>query len=895
MTAAYMQILIHTMNNSLFPNADSSSVSWTGPAPEIVTVQSLLYASLAISLFSVFLAMLGKQWVTRYLRNRGGSAAEKSRDRQRKLDGLETWYFYLVIESLPVMLQLALLLLGCALSLYLWTINRAVAGVILAFTAFGIVSYSLFTLAAIVYYNCPYQTPPSIVTWTIVRYLTYSDAAFARALRPLIISFPTVKGLGRLLRRVYSKLLPALGSLHCGPTVGEAAEHIPLAVVPQPPPTQIFGDVSIDWEVRKGDVRCISWVLDSITDPDVILSTVRFAADMIWYPETAQAVSPHILADLFFDCLLGRRVIPSESVHAISIGMALASVLSIQLCIDPQDEALRNLCERIRYSVQMVYSPKPTTPVVQSLLLVAQYPSLAEDPWILSDVKPEHLPTTCKLWLSRVLLQTLWRWRRIKGPHPTISLPWIGPICRGLVVGVDKSLTILNINCFLVMAICLGLQLDIRDLHAPHDRYMILHFSYQVGSSNGSHSLRAAIDLFSRRLQILIRKRTPQGDGLAKAISALTGLDPICLTGEPGLGFLWLRELLNSGYRESERYEFVGSVVRMLREYHHSTRFSRSPRAGPAWTQILLDFLLLNERFCSTTPPREALPNPGSIALLLLSESGRFSDFGPAIIPLFTSILSPTHPLQLRGLALKVFHNFMVGWFSSEMENSESSGLEKLLQAIGDPFQFNPHVPSQATTSTEDGRRIALARMLDTASRFWPGFLSTPAKVTMAIRHLEELHCFNTAQVVITRAWTVGVINPIDRGTWSSIENVTLRFYQTHGMGRLNALKQHITDTSIEPTHKLFLDIHYGDSRSTQVGTARRRALAMYLDLWTLPSGGYADLCVSRLCYLRMLYRLFGCDPTTWKEVVGVEEAVDEVDAVPEISFPFAEWACDYP
>ncbi|KAF9781605.1 hypothetical protein BJ322DRAFT_988766, partial [Thelephora terrestris] len=161
MTAAYLQILIHNMNNTLFPDADPNSAIWTGPPPEIVNVQSLLYSSLATSLFAAFIAMLGKQWVNRYIRKQGGSAAEKSRDRQRKLDGAKDWYFQFVIESLPVMLQFVLLLLGCALTLYLWTISPTVAGVILAFTLFGIASYGFFTLTATFHYDCPYQTPPS--------------------------------------------------------------------------------------------------------------------------------------------------------------------------------------------------------------------------------------------------------------------------------------------------------------------------------------------------------------------------------------------------------------------------------------------------------------------------------------------------------------------------------------------------------------------------------------------------------------------------------------------------------------------------------------------------------------------------------------------------------------
>ena len=117
MTAAYIQVLIHAVHGSLFPDVDPNAITWTGPPSGIVIVQSvitphmitqsLLYTSLAISLFALFLVMLGKQWINRYIRSRGGSAADKNWDRQQKLDGLEEWHFYLVIESLPVMLQLA--------------------------------------------------------------------------------------------------------------------------------------------------------------------------------------------------------------------------------------------------------------------------------------------------------------------------------------------------------------------------------------------------------------------------------------------------------------------------------------------------------------------------------------------------------------------------------------------------------------------------------------------------------------------------------------------------------------------------------------------------------------------------------------------------------------------
>ena len=487
-TAAYMRIPIHTMNNTLFPDADPSAITWTRPPPEIATVQCLLYASLAISLFAAFLAMLGKQWVNRYLRNQGGSAGDKSRDRQRKLDGSEKWHFYLVIEGLPVMLQLALLLLGCALSRYLWTISRTVAGVILAFTLFGVTCYVFFTLAATLYYNCPYQTPPSPLIRTVIRYLRRSgDTAFARSLRSIVPSLPSTRDLGRSLNHFRSGARSALESFHCVPAVAEGAEHIPVAAVVVSPSWN-FEDISINWDICNADARCVSWVLHSTTDADVILSTVKFAADMIWYPEIAGAMSPHILADLFFDCLLDGRMIPGKEEHAISIGMALASVLSIQLSIEPESKGLRDLCERIVDDIKLE-SPWELAPQLEPMfgLIGMVLKSIAQvvprfPLWGSRIRVPEHLPTTHKLWLSRVVLQTLWRCRCVLGRPITFLLLPMDGFCKRLMA--DQTPVILKTNCFLTLAISLGLQIDIHDLYAPHNKCVLsstfpLEFAHQ--------------------------------------------------------------------------------------------------------------------------------------------------------------------------------------------------------------------------------------------------------------------------------------------------------------------------------------------------------------------------------------------------------------------------------
>ena len=53
-----------------------------------------MYPNLPISLLAAFIAMLGKQWLNRYLRNSGGSVIERCGDRQRKFDELEKWPFH---------------------------------------------------------------------------------------------------------------------------------------------------------------------------------------------------------------------------------------------------------------------------------------------------------------------------------------------------------------------------------------------------------------------------------------------------------------------------------------------------------------------------------------------------------------------------------------------------------------------------------------------------------------------------------------------------------------------------------------------------------------------------------------------------------------------------------
>ena len=160
----------------------------------IVEVQAVLFASLAASLLSALLAMLGKQWLSRYASiDVRGSAIERSQNRQRKLDGIIGWYFDYVLESLPLMLQAGLLLPGCALSRYLWDVNATVGSVVVGITSCGVLFFLFIVIAGAASRRCPYQTPGAHFSGTflisLARYIRLSSLALKH--RCAIIGSPS--------------------------------------------------------------------------------------------------------------------------------------------------------------------------------------------------------------------------------------------------------------------------------------------------------------------------------------------------------------------------------------------------------------------------------------------------------------------------------------------------------------------------------------------------------------------------------------------------------------------------------------------------------------------------------------------------------------------------------
>ena len=394
------------------------------------------------------------------------------------------------------------------------------------------------------------------------------------------------------------------------------------------------------------------------------------------------------------------------------------------------------------------------------------------------------------------------------------------------------------------------------------------------------------------------------------------------------LGFSWVAAILNSGYEEQQRGEVASKVVELLGKHFFHKDLVYLVDVQPAWIPPLLGFLSLGEKLDTAESTR-------FIALRILAISQGSAAFDVTILPILTSTLLPTHPLQARHLALNIFLKFMSGWFSPQMENVPTEDLDKFIQAVEDPFQF-PDLPLQdiepvyppdyepiramailiefassdlwqnhlrrsnftsfeEMVSTCDGKRTALRCMLKMAIHTWPEFLCVATKVVMAIRRLEELQCPNTVEVVIMWAWTVGALDPEDHNGWQLIERNTLQFYQTHGMGHLITLERHIADTAMDTGFAWLL---YRPWWCSLTGARKFIELPVLKLESDFTSRYHTYLYLSRTCRLRRLYHLFGYDPVMWKEMVEAADVDKEMHVLSErsvIPLSFVDWACDYP
>ena len=348
-----------------------------------------MYASLLISLLAAFIAMLGKQWLNRYLRNSGGSMIDRCGDRQRKFDGLRKWPLHFFIDSLSLMLQVALFLLACGLCRHMWSINIWVAYTLIGLTGLGAMFFIAIVIAGTSSYACPFQTPASATLrgpWKRVRRGVFSSGRYFK----------------RVLSRIVRTLKQRVRSLLRHPLL---PIDVPLRgiQIPEVKPWLKPKDLAIIRRTNASDAGCVSWILWNITDPEALDAAVRLAGTIRWFDDGTDADPPYdFISSIFEGCFDPTgKLHPGSRDRAYYSGRAMVWIRAL---------ARRKSLEFSRRFplFHPKYEGPGLDPDLRHLLRINQGAVFDDfDVVELFAIDPEHTPSHAQ-WISDVLLHFSW-------------------------------------------------------------------------------------------------------------------------------------------------------------------------------------------------------------------------------------------------------------------------------------------------------------------------------------------------------------------------------------------------------------------------------------------------------------------------------------------------------
>jgi len=365
---------------------------------------------------------------------------ERCGDRQRKCDGLERWPLHFFVESLPVMLQIALLLLACGLCRHMWSINAPVARTLISLTGLGVVFYIGIVIAGMSSYACPFQTPASNSlrgSWKKVRDGIASSVVHSK----------------RMLSRVQQ-----MWKRRVRPLRHQSPPTIPLenVQVRQSEPWLKPQDLAIIRRTSTDDARCVSWILRNITDPEALDAAIRLAGEIRWFDDGVIATLPYdLIVSTFEACLDSTKTLyPGSRDRAYYSVRAILWIHVLATC-KSEEFARAFPLPRIKF----------TTPVPDPDL---EHLYISDGIWsadlrigLFFRTEPGHTPPHSQ-WISNLILHDSWA-NRTRLNYKTILY----------LVSVHKTKTTIPLNAtlnrLLVWCILLGSPVE-EEVLKVHDK-----------------------------------------------------------------------------------------------------------------------------------------------------------------------------------------------------------------------------------------------------------------------------------------------------------------------------------------------------------------------------------------------------------------------------------------
>ena len=278
---------------------------------------------------------------------------ERCEDRQRKYNGFKNWRFYILIESIPVMLQVSLALLACGLCLQMWSINSTVACTLITLITIGGLFYLGIVAAGVSSYECPFQTPVSIALcslWkTVVPILppviaTGTTLYKHLAMPPVATALSHFWGDFLFMCKLFHVWFQC-HSFHSHSPVLPVTQHTPPHPVVCLPHTTHLSVTPDTWltpealaRIQKGnanDVQCVLWIFQNITDPEALNAAIRLASIILWFEDGPDAEHPYDqIVTIFNACFdSGGKVQPGLRDRAYHSAQAILWIRICAMCV----------------------------------------------------------------------------------------------------------------------------------------------------------------------------------------------------------------------------------------------------------------------------------------------------------------------------------------------------------------------------------------------------------------------------------------------------------------------------------------------------------------------------------------------------------------------------------
>ena len=335
-------------------------------------------------------------------------------DRQCKYDGLEKSPFHLFAESLPVMLQVALLLFACGLCQYMWSINTSVTYVLISLTALGVAFYVAIVIVGTSSYASPFQTPMSILLrgqWNQVRHRVATFVIHSK----------------RVLSWTPSLLTVPLENIQ----------------VQQPEPWLKSMDLNTIRRTNTNDLWCVSWVLRSITDPEALDAAIRLAGVIRWFDDGINIEPPYgLIVSILAACFDSTgKLYPGSRDRAYYSGRAILWIHALAMCKSQ---------EIFPFPI-MEYTAPGLDPDLEHLLFVSGAQSVGSR--FIRMLNIHQCTPSHSQWISNTLLHLSWANRTV------LDFGFI-PDC---ISSTDETTTPLNATLNRLLVWCIFLESPVEE------------------------------------------------------------------------------------------------------------------------------------------------------------------------------------------------------------------------------------------------------------------------------------------------------------------------------------------------------------------------------------------------------------------------------------------------